>query len=160
MPNGDPDWHEKELPQLEEFFAPIAERIRVFATKNRLSIDRYYHQAPGWSLRFRHPEGGEAYVEIRRVDEKSFVLLQSWWMDDSTANARSIKLGKSGPHSRDEVDLTTTLQTSLDEVRSWQPGEWTQVAVTYEEQQRREEGLRREALQLHLRMLRPPEDAG
>ena len=160
MPNGDPDWHEKELPQLEEFFAPIAEQIRAFAAKNRLSINRYYHQSPGWSLRFRHPQGGEAYVEIRHADDKSFLLLQSWWIDDPSTNTRSIKWGKSGPHSRDEVDLAATLQASLDEVLSWRPSEWTQVAMTYDEQQRQDERVRREALQLHLQMLRPPEDAG
>jgi hypothetical protein len=77
MPNGDPDWYETEFPRLEAFFAPLAKEVREFAATNRLSIDRYDHQAPGWSLRFRHPQGGEAYVEIRRADDTSFLLLQS-----------------------------------------------------------------------------------
>jgi hypothetical protein len=35
----------KELPQLERFFAPLADEIRQFALTHNMSIERYYHQA-------------------------------------------------------------------------------------------------------------------
>jgi len=79
MANGDPNFHRKELPELERFFARLAPAITRFADRYSLRIERYYHQLPSWELHFAHPKGGSAYLEIRREGKSSFRVLSMWW---------------------------------------------------------------------------------
>lgn len=75
MPNGDPEWPQTELPKLERFFAPLADEIYRFATARNMAIEKYYHESPDGSLRFTPPQGGNATIDIRRVDEQTFMLV-------------------------------------------------------------------------------------
>jgi hypothetical protein len=78
MPNGHPDWHKTELPKLEGFFAPFSGEIHQFASDHNMSIERYYHEAPDWRLQFTPPAGGNATIDIRRVDDDTLAITQSW----------------------------------------------------------------------------------
>jgi len=132
MPNGNPRWHETELPQIEAFFAPLADEIQRFAKSHNLKIDRYYHQWPDWSLRFTHPAGGDATTDIRRMSGKSFVLCQLWWIDDYDAATRSTRRGESPEYLVDEASLGDLLRHALAEMLTWQKGEWTEIATGYQ----------------------------
>ena len=133
MPNGDPDFHEKELPALERFFSTLKPVLTAFATRRNLAIDKYYHQVPAWEFRFRHPSGGEAYLEVRRVDDETVELISAWWQDDYDAATRSTRWANSGELKLSNIDLVRLLHFHLDEVLSWRPGQWTQVDGVYQD---------------------------
>lgn len=132
MPNGDPNWGETELPKLERFFKPLAEEIEKFANDHNLIIDRYYHQGRVWSLRFAHPQGGDAALEIYMHDDDHFRIGESWCIDDYDTSTRSTRYSLSQPIRRGEHSLTPLLRQSLLEILSWQPGEWTKVSGDYQ----------------------------
>lgn len=133
MPNGDPNWHELELPKLERFFAPLADEIRRFALTHNMSIERYYHEAPDWRLQFTPPQGGSATIDIRRLDDQSFTLMTCWYVDDYDAGTRSLKAGGSPHYLVGDVRMHDVLRRALVELLSWKKGEWSQVAGGYKQ---------------------------
>ena len=82
MPNGDPDFADKMLPELEAFFAPFSAACHQFAEKYNIKIDKYYHQFPSWSFLFRHPAGGIGQIQLMKKSESQLVIYESWWHDD------------------------------------------------------------------------------
>ena len=133
MPNGDPDWHVTELPKLERFFAPLTDEIRQFALVHNISIERYYHEGPQWSLQFTPPQGGNAAIAIRRLSEDTFVVHMVWFSDDYDAATRSSKHGESPKYRVGEVQLAKVLGQALTEMLAWREGEWSQVVGGYHE---------------------------
>ena len=160
MPNGDPDWHKTELPKLERFFAPLADEIRQFALTHNMSIERYYHEAPDWRLQFTPPQGGNATIDIRRVDDDTFAVTQCWYIDDYDAATRSLRWGKSPQFRVKDVRLSDVLRQALVEMLSWQKGEWTQVAGAYKEMWHRYTREQFENMSPRFPKVRPPGDAG
>jgi hypothetical protein len=160
MPNGDPNWHVTELPKLERFFAPLAEEIRQFASAHNMSIERYYHEAPDWRLQFTPPQGGNATIDIRRIDDETFTLTQCWFVDDYDASTRSLRWGKSPTFRVKDVRLTDLLRQALIEMLSWPKNEWTQVATGYEQMWHRYTREQFENMSPHWPKVRPPGDAG
>lgn len=132
MPNGNPNFDSEELPQLEAFFAPLTPTLERFATHHNLAVDKYYHQLPSWEFRFRHPKGGEAYVEVRRADDSSIRIAKAWWQDDYDRATRSMKMTFSEPIRLDTIDLFAGLVRALREIVAWQPGCWDQVYPNYQ----------------------------
>jgi hypothetical protein len=65
MPNGTPDVHERTKPKYDAFFVPLAAQLTDFASRHRLRLEKYYHEAPMWSFPFRHPNGGVAKIDRR-----------------------------------------------------------------------------------------------
>ncbi len=126
MPNGDPDFHTKELPILERFFAQVAPAITRFAERHSLRIQRYYHDLPSWQLCFEHPKGGCAYVEVRRERDDAFRLLSAWWVDG--AGTRSSRFADAGPFAVRGTAIESLLQKHYTTVLRWRPGHWTLVS--------------------------------
>jgi hypothetical protein len=131
LPNGNPNFATEELPTLEAFFRPLASILERFAGQHNLTIDRYYHQVPAWDFRFRHPKGGEAYIEVRRAATDSVSIGRAWWQDDYERATRSTKMQFSGPVPLDSLDLYATLTVALREVLEWEPGSWEHVHTDY-----------------------------
>lgn len=132
MPNGDPEWPQTELPKLEQFFAPLSDEIRRFATAHNMAIEKYYHESPDWSLQFTPPQGGNATIDIRRVDEQTFMLYQIWFIDDYDAATRFSRWGNSPEYRVGEVSLTDVLNAALREMLAWPVGHWSQISKGYE----------------------------
>src|SRR5262245_864534 len=75
MPNGNPDFYEKELPALEAFFAPTAGVLKDLADDHNLMLDRYYHQSPSWRFNCSKYSGrfARGILESRRVLDRGQV---------------------------------------------------------------------------------------
>ena len=132
MPNGSPDFYEKDLPALEAFFAPIADVLNRFADRHNLMADHYYHQSPSWRYNFRHPNGGVASIDVMKESADSVKVHLYWWVDDYDRFTRFSRTSSSAEVRIGAVDLTSVLEEEFDRVLSWQPGEWTHIASGYE----------------------------
>jgi len=132
VPNGNPNFAEEELPALEAFFRPLAPTLERFASEHHLLIDRYYHDGPGWDFRFRHPRGGEAYVEVRRAADGAIKIIKMWWQDDYERATRSAKTEVSDLIPLGSIDLYSTLVSALRDALAWTPDCWDHVHSGYE----------------------------
>ena len=118
---------------LESFFEPMAATLSAFADERNLLIEKYRHEGFVWSLKFRHPRGGEAVVqvyrkEVERKDSETVVVRGDWWVDDYPAGTRSIRRGRSRQLERCQTQLLiSALEDSLDQFLAWVPGLWDQV---------------------------------
>jgi hypothetical protein len=134
LPNGDPEFHLKEEPELETFFRPIADALTAFARQHNLKLEKYYHQSPSWSFTFRHPQGGVAKIQVCRESAEAAGLLCFWWYDEYDQLTRHMKnsKGKSKSVSREPEALTRELEECLKLVVSWQFGTWDEHCGGYD----------------------------
>lgn len=119
MPNGDPTWGERELPELEKFFGKIANVLEEFAGKYNLMIDKYYHQSPAWYFRFRHPVDGVGQIEVVKNEDNSLNICAGWWVDYYDTTRRDLKSSGIIKISTNHVILRKTLEEMLRLVFSW-----------------------------------------
>lgn len=132
MPNGrtnDPHY-DRAIADLEAFFAPVSDLLISFAREHNLFLEKYYHDAPVWSLCFTHPLGGSAKVDVRREGN----LLSTsgvWWVDNYDAGTRSIKDTKAVECEPDSERLAPVIAKTLSEVMSLTFGNWSRVATGY-----------------------------
>ncbi len=133
MPNGNPDYLEDEFADYEAYFSPISEALQVFAIKHNLLVEKYYHEAPVWSLCFCHPEGGSAKLDVSRGNDEFVELRPVWWIDEYESFCRNLKWGEKERISRENTVLTKRLNSALRAVLNWNIGEWSDVAKGYEQ---------------------------
>ena len=124
MPNGDPEFHLKEVPKLEAFFEPIAEPLNGFSQRYNLKLQKYYHQSPSWNLMFRHPQGGLGKIEVCKDTDSTVFLVAHWWYDDYDKITRFWKFVKHDPSRKNVVAISSALEVSLRSILSWQFGQW------------------------------------
>ena len=132
MPNGNPDFHEKELPVLESFFAPIANLLTAFGAKHNLMLEKYWHEFPSWRFSFRHPKGGVACLEVMRDSPSSIKLYRYWWIDDYDNFSRYAKRDETQRYELATPNLKQILEEQFSGLLSWDKDTWTQVATGYE----------------------------
>ncbi|MBD0370686.1 MAG: hypothetical protein ICV60_07625 [Pyrinomonadaceae bacterium] len=133
MPNGNPKFHEEELPALEAFFSKIAGVLTQFAARHNLMLVKYYHQVPSWRFNFRHPKGGVATIDVMKETDDSAKIHSYWWLNDYDRFTHFSKLGEPELFNTGEANLDSLLENKLREILSWELGEWTQVATGYED---------------------------
>lgn len=133
MPNGNPKFHEEELPSLEAFFSQIGDVLNQFSSQHNLALDKYYHQSPSWRFNFRHPKGGVASIDVMKESDHSLKIDCYWWLDDYDKFTRFIKRDESEVLDVGSVKLSDLLENKFREILSWKLGEWTQIATGYEE---------------------------
>lgn len=129
MPNGHAD--ADNIAQLEQFFGPLARHIDDFASRHNLLLEKYYHEAPMWSLGFAHPAGGQARLDVTRTEDNGLAVSASWWLDDYDQFTRSIRTREPVSVAHDGDALIQRLERLLGEILAWKPGAWTQVATGY-----------------------------
>jgi hypothetical protein len=132
MPNGSPEFHLRDRPELEMFFRPIADVLAGFARRHNLILEKYYHEAPSWTCSFRHPDGGIARIEIRRETNKTVALVCCWWYDDYERLTRFLKKLKGEPKLLDPRMLSSELEISLKLILSWRFGAWDEQYSGYD----------------------------
>jgi hypothetical protein len=132
MPNGSPDFYERELQALEAFFAPIADVLSTFAESHNLILDRYYHESPSWRFNFRHPKGGIASIDVMKESDESIKTHLYWWVDDYYKFTRFSRVSSSKEIRIRDVNLVNILEEELKRVLAWEAGEWTNVTTGYE----------------------------
>jgi hypothetical protein len=133
MPNGSPDFAEKELPLMERFFAPVADCLERFGLEHNLLLTRYWHQEPCWDYMFRHPLCGAGRIMIHKEGEDHLSLQWLWWVDRYDEFSRYIRRSAPRIIKRDPNDLAPALGTALEEVLGWQEGNWDLIARDYRE---------------------------
>ncbi len=133
MPNGNPKFHEEELPALEAFFSQIADVLNQFASRHNLMLDKYYHESHSWGFNFRHPKGGVASIDVTKESDDSVKIYGYWWLDDYDKFTRFLKRDESEEFDLGAINLSGLLENKFKEILSWELGEWTQVATGYEE---------------------------
>ena len=133
MPNGSADFHKKELPALEAFFAPMADVLNEFGSRHNLMLDRYYHESPSWRFNFKHPKGGVASLDVMKESADSIKIHLYWWVDDYDVFTRFIRTDETPSYGIKSAELAQILEEQLRAILSWVPGEWTQVATGYEQ---------------------------
>ncbi|MDH3439068.1 MAG: hypothetical protein OEN48_19090 [Betaproteobacteria bacterium] len=129
MPNGSVD--ADYIAQLEAFFRPMAQHISDFGARHNLLLEKYYHEAPMWSLGFSHPAGGQARLDVARTEDNALAVSATWWLDDYDSFTRSIRTKESLRMTLDGAALVQELERLLGEVLAWKRGAWTQVATGY-----------------------------
>ncbi|MBN2019083.1 MAG: hypothetical protein JW749_02525 [Sedimentisphaerales bacterium] len=113
---------EQEHPVLEAFFEKISSAIYSFSQKHNLLIDKYYHQLPNWSLRFKHPQGGVGNITIQKSGDCLWIGV-SWWIDDYDLNTRHTKAAEIGECDLDVNLLYKKLKECLETILSWKKEE-------------------------------------
>ena len=129
MPNGDPTFN---LEEQEAWFDRIAEPINLIVAEHGLILDKYYHEGSSWDLRFSHPLGGNASIEVMNAGD--VVRLSTiWYLDDYDQFTRFL-------HRRDPIDvellpdsISNALLDELDAILATPLDKWTQSATGYED---------------------------
>ncbi len=129
MPNGDPNF---DVEDMELFFAPIADAVHEFAKRRNLLVDKYYHDSWVWSLRFNHPKGGQASMQLRRDDVNHLLLSSVWYYDDYERFTRYLDSRQEHEVPCEPVALGYALETELKNIVAEEFGNWNQVAGGYE----------------------------
>ena len=130
MPNGDRHF---DLRLQEAWFAPLADAIEAFAREHNLFVDKYYHDTPGWDLRFSHPRGGNASVCITNLGPDRAGIGSSWYVDDYDRFTRSIHWRSVRSIEKDARLVREGLAAELDAIVAVPFGAWNQVAKGYED---------------------------
>jgi hypothetical protein len=128
---ADVSGQEELYPEYESYFAPFAELVLAFVERHGLLLEKYYHDAPMWSLCFRHPAGGEAKLDISTSDGQRLSVTGSWWVDDYDLGTRSIRRTDAIEVPFWTPRLRAVLESCLASVVGWRPGQWDQVAGGY-----------------------------
>jgi hypothetical protein len=134
MPNGSPDFAEKERPLLEQFFAPVADCLERFGLEHNLLLTRYWHQEPCWDYLFRHPLCGVGRIMIYKAGEDLLEMHGLWWVDRYDEFARYLRRSAARILQRDPKDLVPALRTGLEEVLGWQEGNWDDIVGGYQQE--------------------------
>lgn len=133
MPKDDINLFTKELPRIEEFFSEISETIIKFAKEYNLLIDKYSYQLPAWNLRFVHPKGGEAYIEVSKSVESMIGISGHWFIDNYEEFKKYIKT--SAPILIPIIQkklLYQYLTRELGAIFMWEKDTWSSVSKGYE----------------------------
>jgi hypothetical protein len=130
VPNGDPHF---DLRRQEQWFAPLANGIKAFAIEHNLFIDEYYHDSPGWDLRFSHPKGGNASISISNVAPDRASIGSSWYVDDYDQFTRSIHWRGARSIPKEPALVREALEEEFHAMIGAPLGAWNQVARGYED---------------------------
>ncbi len=115
----------------DEFFAPISAGILRLASTRGLKLEKYYHEAPLWSLLFRHPKGGVAKVDISMRDDGRVSVFGVWWKDDFDAGTRSLARFEEEIVPHEDTAVARSAAVTLEKILARQPGSWSQVVDGY-----------------------------
>jgi len=125
--------NDEVMAEYERFFAPIGPSLSNFSRRYNFFLEKYYHEAPCWSLCFSPPQGGFAKVDICRKSDDTVSIVGIWWVDDYDHGTRSLKRTAKEEVERDSALIEAGVIAKVKEVLTSKPGEWTQVATGYQE---------------------------
>lgn len=123
MPNGYPDFENNELPLLEAFFARISPVLETFAVEHNLLIEKYYHDGPVWTFKFKHPVDGMGQIEVEKVNDNNVLIRKSWSIDDYETSTRFLKYLHGNNIGLEHAELREALERALCEILHWKRDE-------------------------------------
>lgn len=115
----------------DEFFAPLSAGILRFASSHGLQLEKYYHEAPCWSLIFRHPQGGVAKIEIWKKEDGRVGVGCVWWKDDFDSGTRSWKSFEEQIVTHDESSVSRGAEAAFQKLMAHPFGKWSKVVDGY-----------------------------
>ena len=133
MPNGDPHWLERGLPEMERYFSKMAPVLEDFAQAHNLLIDKYYHHGADWTFRFRHPKGGSADILVIRNDQNNVYVAGAWQVSDYDTCTMYSKVAEPKVISQNAPTLRTYLHKTLTLILSWAKTDLTVCNADYSE---------------------------
>jgi len=107
------------------FFARVGPVLSRFAAAHGLTIEKYYHDAPSWSLLFRHTSGGVGKIDVERTPDEHLRIWACWWMDDYREGTRFLKTEKSAELPASTLEDAPVLIENLRMILGWQKDELT-----------------------------------
>ena len=125
MPNGNPEITSGEWTKIKAFFGKFSSTLSGFAARHNLAVDEYYHEAPAWSFRFRHPKGGGATVHVERLNDSTVRVNGSWYIDEYETFTRYFKWGQNHDFLLEDIDLRNELELCLKEIVGWEKKDLT-----------------------------------
>ncbi|MDH4045531.1 MAG: hypothetical protein OEW06_13835 [Gemmatimonadota bacterium] len=124
MPNGN-HWTREEWDAIEGFFARVGPALSQFAAAHGLKIEKYYHDAPSWSLLFRHTSGGVGKIDVERTSDEQLRIWGYWWMDDYKKGIRFLKTEKGVEMPASALKSRFALTETLRMILGWRKDELT-----------------------------------
>jgi hypothetical protein len=125
MPNGDYSLFRDDWKRIRAFFEERSAILLGFATAHNLAVDKYYHDAPSWTFRFRHPKGGGAGVHVERVDDSTVRVGKLWFIDEYENYTHYVKSEVSGDLLLAAIQLREVLEESLKDIAGWNKSDMT-----------------------------------
>jgi hypothetical protein len=134
LANGNPDRkaHQEEIDHYDKFFEPISSLLQSIARRHNLYLEKYYHDAPCWSLHFAHPNGGCATVDITQTLNNAVRITGTWWVDEYETFTRFIHTTSAVecPCASDSVE--PLVNKALAESYAFVRGKWSSIHPGYE----------------------------
>lgn len=115
----------------DEFFAPLSADILRLVSERGLHLEKYYHEAPCWSLLFRHPKGGVAKVEVAKKEDGRVGVSGVWWKDDFDAGTRSLVWFEEEVVGHDGLAVSRSAKVMFERILAHPLGAWSKVADGY-----------------------------
>ncbi|HKW63394.1 MAG TPA: hypothetical protein VJN89_12675 [Candidatus Acidoferrum sp.] len=125
MPIGDYSLPHDDWERIRAFFERLSPILVQFAKDHNIAIDRYYHDAPMWAFRFRHPKGGGASIDVHRVSDHTIRVNKVWYLDVYETFTRHIKSEDSGELPLEQTELVEILEVCLKRVAGWKREDMT-----------------------------------
>jgi hypothetical protein len=119
MPNGDYSLSRDDWAKVKAFFLELSPILSSFAAAHNLAIDEYYHDAPAWTFRFRHPKGGGAGIQVLRLNESTIRISTLWYIDEYDSFTHYTKSAAGSDLLWRAMDLHETLEQALKEIVAW-----------------------------------------
>ena len=119
-------------PDLEEYFAPLAGILEAFSETKGVTLEKYYHDAPSWSLCFGHPNGGQAKIDVSATDSGEVTIQAVWWLDEQKTFTRSLLWGSKTTCPRAAANVAAVIESTFADALVWKQGNWTQIADGYQ----------------------------
>ena len=126
-----PPSENSQFRSYDEFFAPISAGIQKLVAERKLCLEKYYHEAPVWSLIFRHPKGGTAKVEISRREDGRVGVSGVWWKDDYDGGTRSLKWFEEEIVPVEPESVMRSAEAMLERILAHKLGAWSKIADGY-----------------------------
>ncbi len=101
-------------------YTPILER---FGRDRGLTIEKYFHDAPGWRFKFAHPQSGYGAVDLWRISDDLCHVDAIAWIDDERAGTRALRSRKTRVFAPSDDLIEKELNLAIDDVLSWRPNE-------------------------------------
>jgi hypothetical protein len=124
MPNGE-HWIREQWQAVEDFFARIGPVLSGFAEAYGLSVEKFCHGAPCWSLLFRHPGGGMGKIDVARSSDDYLRLSTYRWIDDYRQGIRFLRAEEDATTDVPCFEDSSVLIDTLEMILGWQRDDLT-----------------------------------
>jgi hypothetical protein len=113
------------------FFAKISPVLDDFESSHNLLIEKYPHDGPAWSFKFKHPVDGVGQIEVEKSGEDTILVRWSWWIDDYDTSTRFLKYPPPKKVGMEHGEVRNALEKALEEILRWKKDELAPYKAPY-----------------------------